>query len=206
MMNLFWKSAGPVALVSAALAGPAEASTLPRVDFSAGDKILAVGVLDVDFDYALTDRLSVGATMIPLPSTSIAWYDPVLSPFNAALRTTYRIGEVWGAPIGLTVSCGVGQALFEATMAPSLNPFPGLPLLRYAYFAFAQPALDVAIPLGSDRDHWTLRATLGPIIMLDPGHRSVVPVWPNLEFSRPLGEHGELTLLGNGLVGWRGIF
>ena len=81
----------------------------------------------------------------------------------------------------------------------------------YRYFPkldalLLEAALDVAIPLGSDRDHWTLRATLGPIIMLDPGHRSVVPVWPNLEFSRPLGEHGELTLLGNGLVGWRGIF
>jgi hypothetical protein len=205
MMRFFRKSVGAVALVGALLASPAEASTLPRVDFSAGDKILAVGLLDVDFDYALTDRLSIGATMIPMPS-AYAWYDPVLSPFNAALRTTYRVGEVWGAPIGVTVCCGVGQALFEATIAPSLNPFPGLPLLRYAYFAFAQPAVNIAIPLGSDRGHWTLRATLGPILVLDPNHRNVVPVWPNLEFSRPLGEHGELTLLGNGLIGWRGVF
>jgi hypothetical protein len=206
MMSYLRKSAGPVVLVGALLATPAEASTLPRVDFAAGDKIVAAGLLDVDFDYAITDRLSIGASMIPMPIPSGAWYAPVLSPFFAAIRSTFRAGEVLGAPVGVTDCYGVAQEFNSAGLGGSVNPFPGLPLLQHSYLPFLQPALDVAIPLGQDPDHWTLRATLGPIIAFDPSPRLAMPIWPNLEFSRPIGNHGELTLLGNGLVGWRGVF
>lgn len=185
------------------LVGTARASTLPRVDFAAGNKILALGILDVDFDYALSDRPSIGASVIPYPNTSIAWYDPLLSPLNASVRATYRAGELLGMPAGVTPSAGVGQTIISGGMTPSLNPFPGLPLLRFQYFSYVQPALNVAVPLTGG---WTMRATLGPIIVTDPAHQAVFPIWPNVELARPLGERGELTLLGNGLIGWRGVF
>lgn len=194
-----------LALALVLMPAAAEASTLPRVDFDAGNRMLAVGALDASFDYAFTDRLSLGVSLVPYPSTSIAWFDPLLSPLNASVRGTYRVGEVLGMPVGVSLSAGVNQTIIStaAVGAPSLNPFPGLPLLRFEYLAYVQPALNVARPLGAG---WTVRATLGPLIIVDPGHRGVLPLWPNVEFSKQLGEHHELTLLGNSLVGWRGTF
>jgi hypothetical protein len=184
----------------------ANASTLPRVDFQKGDRILAGGLLDVNFDYALTDRLSLGVSLIPSPSTSISWYDPVLSPMSVAVRSTFRIGELFGASVGVTLGGGAFMVIPEVSGVGGQPLLPGTPFFRFETAAFIQPALDVALPLGSGDDHWTLRATLGPSFVLDPDHRKIIPLWPNIELARSFGPHGELTLLGNALVGWRNVF
>jgi hypothetical protein len=179
------------------------ASTLPRVDFKEGDRIVAGGLLDVNFDYALTDKLSLGASLIPSTRT-YAWYDPILSPVSVALRSTYRLGVFSGAVVGLTLSGGAYEVIPANMSSQAL--LPGTPFFHMDTAIFVQPALNVALPLGAGEGHWTVRATLGPSFILDPQNQNFFPLWPNIEMARSFGDHGELTLLGNALVGWRSVF
>ena len=204
MRKTSWLIAGALLATMAGLP-PAVASTLPRVDFSQGQTIVSTGLLDVNVDHAVLDQWSVGLSLMPLPS-GYAWFDPVLSPLSAAVRSTYRVGAIGNVAMGVTVSAGVFTPLITGGRRPSLNPFPDLPLLRYQYRAFIQPAFNVAWPLGSEEGHWTLRATLGPVLFADWVSHDLVPLWPNIEFSKQLSANSELTILGNGLIGWRGLF
>lgn len=193
-----------IAALLVATSRSAWASTLPRVDFERGDRLVAVGLLDVDFDYAVTGNWSIGASMIPYPNTSIAWYDPVLSPMAASLRSTYRLGTVWGCPIGVTVSGGTYAVIPSTGSGQAL--LPGTPFLRFESAAYLQPALDLTVPLTRGDAGWTLRLTAGPSFVLDPAHRRIFPLIPNLEIAKSFGKGRELTFLGDGLVGWRSVF
>lgn len=188
-------------------AAPAEASTLPKIDFKQGEHTIALGVLNASWDYAVLDRLSVGASLIPMPST-IAWYDPILSPQNASARASLRLGEIAGVAVGLTLSGGIFNPIVVPACPCGLkNPFPALPIMRWnGYRAYLQPAANIAVPFGNGSEGWTFRATLGPIFDYSPESSSMVPLWPNVEFAYRWPSGHELTLLGNGLVGWRGIF
>lgn len=206
MQSLLLFAIAAVASLSSAPA--AQASTLPRVDFQPGERTVAVGILDANVDWAVLDRLSIGASFIPLPS-SIAWYDPILSPMSAALRATYRLGELAGYPVGVTLSTGIVNVLVGPNCPCGLpNPFPALPLMRWnSYVGFVQPAANITVPFKAPgQAGWTMRATLGPIFGYTPQSTNFLPLWPNLEFAYSWGERTELTLLGNALVGWRTTF
>lgn len=70
-----WLSRGlfPLVASAATLLAPlsAAASTLPRVDFRQGDRMLAVGLLDANFDWARLDSPSIGASPTTFPSTPV---------------------------------------------------------------------------------------------------------------------------------------
>ena len=156
---------------------PADASILPRVDFNQGNTDVAIGLFDAAVDYAVLDRLSVGAALIPsiFPAPFIA------RPTLLAGRLTWRGGEVGSLSWGATGS-----------LMAFRNPTTGKTAL------FVQPALNMAWRPGEGP--FTLRATLGLMNYDFPA-----PV-PNVELAfKVFGRH-ELTLLGGGLIGWRGIF
>lgn len=158
-------------------AAPADASILPRVDFVRGDADLAVGLFDLAVDYALHERLTVGAAWIP----SIFPVPFTAEPTLLAGRLTWRGGEVGSLVWGGT-----------ASVMSFRNPTSGKSNF------FVQPALNLAWRPGQGA--FTLRATLGLMSYDLPA-----PV-PNVEFAfRVFGNH-ELTFLGGGLVGWRGRF
>lgn len=188
-------------------AGDTEASTLPRIDFEQGEHTVTVGVLNASWDYAVLDRVSLGVSMIPMPSAN-AWYDPILSPQNASARASLRLGEVAGVAVGVTLSGGIFNPIVVPQCPCGLkNPFPALPIMRWnGYRAYVQPALNVAFPFGSWSEGWIVRATVGPIFDYSPESSSMMPLWPNLELAHRWQNGQELTLLGNGLVGWRAVF
>jgi len=159
---------------------PAEASILPRVDFKRGDLDLAVGIYDLAVDAAVLDRLSVGAALIPaiLPV-------PVLGlPTLAAGRATWRFSEPGDLAWGVTAS-----AMFFRNPTSGSGNF------------FLQPALNWAWRPGGGDGGFTLRATLSLMDVLT----LPAPI-PNLELAFRVGKRHELTLLGGGLIGFRGHF
>ena len=192
------------------LSSSVSASTLPPVDFRRGDQVLAVGVLDFSFDYAVTEQFSLGATLNPGISR-YQWFDPLLSPFAAAVRSTYRLGEAPnGLSYGVTLSSGIVMAVPYTMCGPDCRPYDlslGFPfLLKGQYRAFLQPAFNVTKTVG---EILSVRATLGPVLLLNGavGFEPVlVPIWPNLEIVFRVSPRSEITLLGNSIIGWRGIF
>lgn len=86
-----------LAIAVTGAAQPADASILPRVDFHQGNTDVAIGLFDAAVDYAVLDRLSVGAALIP----SIFPVPFISQPTLLAGRLTWRGGEVgsliWGA-------------------------------------------------------------------------------------------------------------
>ncbi len=166
----------PVALT----AMPVAASTLPRVDFQGGKTAVAIGLLDANLDYAFSDRVSLGVS------------GSLLSPVTG--RATVRLGAVPnGGSYGMTFSAGLTPNVWGSVSGPT------------TYSVWMQPALNVAVPLGSPTSDWTLRGTVGPLLF----GMSIAAVpsmlfWPNLELAYRLDGANEVTLGGNGLVGWRG--
>ena len=160
---------------------PAYASTLPRVDFHKGETMVAVGLPDLSLDYALTDHLSLGATWVSMGLPAYGF---------GAIRGTYRIGRVpWGGEYGLTAAVGLE------------SNYPATPTTPLSYQSWGQIALDASLPLTR---RFTIRATVGPILW-----GSYTLYWyavPNLELAYELNSRNELTLGGNSLIGWRGIF
>lgn len=185
----------------------ADASTVPRIDFKQGEHTVALGVLNASWDYAVVDQFSLGFSLIPMPNAN-AWYDPILSPQNASARASLRLGEFAGVAVGMTLSGGIFNPIVVPQCPCGLkNPFPTLPIMRWnGYRAYIQPAVNIAVPFGSWSEGWLFRATLGPVFDYSPESSNVMPLWPNVEFAYRWRNGQELTLLGNGLVGWRGIF
>jgi hypothetical protein len=173
---------GPL-LAMLCVAPATQASTLPRVDFDAGQHLIALGVLDASYDYALTDDLSIG-----LSSTGL------LVPIAA--RATLQVLHIDRVTAGVTLSGGITPNMWGP------NPWYTLPE-PVSYWL--QPALNVTY--GLPEDDIKLRLTVGPMSMSSSG--SWTPVfwfWPNAEVAFRLSEHHELTVGGNSLVGWRGVY
>jgi hypothetical protein len=169
----------------------AHASTMPLVDFRPHAITFAAGLADVSLDVGVSDSLSVGGTAIAIPMLAI---------YTGAVRATYRLTGGAGQPsLGLSVAGGYAPSFFTSTDA-----------------WWVQPALVGALPIG--RSGVTVRASLGPML-----YRHTYTTWmmfanntpsttlsamlvPNAEVAWSLGANQELTLGGNGLLGWRGSF
>lgn len=160
----------------------ADASTLPRVDFQAHQVMIAIGFPDASVDVALSDRLSLGASAVALGVDNLF----------PAVRATYRLAEgPGGFAFGATLSAGLIPNFMRGSMTPLM------------YQSYVQPAANVTLPLGGSESPVRLRATLGPIF--NDGVLSLMPL-PNLELGIKLAPQQELTLGGNSLIGWRGLF
>lgn len=173
------------ALVLGLTAAPAAASTLQRVDFAPHQSSFAIGLMDVNFDTAVGDRLSLGA--------SLGW---AILGVNAAVRSTWRTGgdsdafaTGWGFNLGYSTlsAYGTGHAVW------------------------LQPAWLMSSRLGSS--NLFFRASLGPAlwfqISTDETGTNITPVFevlPNVELAYRISPNGELTLGGNSLLGFRAIF
>ncbi|MNX72827.1 hypothetical protein D3C86_1041970 [compost metagenome] len=184
------------AIVFAALglsfALPAEASTLPRVDFRSEQTLLAIGLPgDLSLDRTFSDRLSLGVT------TFIAGSAGPTGPMAIGVRGTYRLGEAAkGLTYGLTVSGGVYPPHFFNPSSPDL--------ISKTPEYWVQPALVASLPLS---DVLVLRGTVGPLLFTMSHHAGIPAwLWPNLELAARIAPGQELTLGGNSLVGWRGPF
>lgn len=183
----------------AMMAAPAAGSTIPKLDFQKGQTMLALGVVDANIDYALTENISIGASGIFLNGyPQLTWG---LYTFGVgAIRATARLAETPNrASLGVTISAGqVSGHPFNRTskseMLIVLSPTSG----------WLQPALNASIPI----DRFTIRATVGPIFgaELEQGTTGIFMVWPNLEVAYQLLAGQELTLGGNSILGWRGVF
>lgn len=178
------------ALLTAALglvlfAAPAAASTLQRVDFAPHQSSLAIGLLDANFDTAVSDRLSLGA--------SLGW---AILGMNAAVRSTWRTD---GDPDGFATGWGFNAGYSTLSAYGSGNA------------VWLQPAWLMSSRLGGS--NLFLRASLGPAlwfqISTDPTGTNITPVFevlPNVELAYRFHRYGELTLGGNSLLGFRAIF
>lgn len=174
---------GLTALALLLIPAAAEASTLPRVDFEARQVMVSVGLPDASVDVALSDRLSLGASAFALGVDNL---------FPAA-RATYRLADgPGGLVVGVTLSAG---------LIPNVMRSASVPLM---YQSYVQPAANVTLPLGGAQSPVRLRATLGPLWY------DLQPSWyvfiPNVELGIKVAAQQELTLGGNSLIGWRGLF
>jgi hypothetical protein len=181
------------------VAAPAMGSTIPKVDFKRGQTMLALGAVDANLDYALTENISIGASGIFMHGyPQLSWG---LYTFGVgAIRATARLVEIPGrASLGFTFSAGQisGHPFIRSSDSNT-------PLVLSPTRGWLQPALNASIPL----DRFTLRATIGPVFGADieQGTTGIFAVWPNLEVAYQLQEGQELTLGGNSIVGWRGEF
>jgi hypothetical protein len=169
------------------LAPTVQASTLPKVDFKAGQHIVAAGLLDANYDYAVTDHWSLGVSSAGLLLIPIV---PI------AARSTLKLLQTDWLTAGLTVSAGITPNAW--------GPRPWYELPEPVSY-WVQPALNAT--LGAADAPVKLRLTVGPLFM--NGGLGPSPVWwfwPNAEVAFRLTERHELTLGGNALVGWRGVF
>jgi hypothetical protein len=161
--------------------------------------MLALGVVDANLDYALTDTFSLGASGIFMNGRpDLTWG---LYTFGVgAIRATVRLLEIPEmVSVGFTVSAG------EISGHPYIRkPTSSMPMVRTPIHEWMQPALNVSVPF----HRVTARATVGPIFGadLEDGTSGIFMVWPNLELAYSLGSGQELTLGGNSLLGWRGTF
>ena len=90
----------------AMMAAPAAGSTIPKLDFQKGQTMLALGVVDANIDYALTENISIGASGIFLNGyPQLTWG---LYTFGVgAIRATARLAETPNrASLGVTISAG----------------------------------------------------------------------------------------------------
>jgi hypothetical protein len=140
------------------LAPSAQASTLPKVDFAAGQHMIALGLLDASYDYGLTDNLSIGVSSAGL-----------LVPIAA--RATLQVLQIDRVTAGVTLSGGITPNMWGP------NPWYTLPE-PVSYWM--QPALNVTY--GLPEDDIKLRLTVGPLSL--NGGFGPTPVWwfwPNAE-------------------------
>jgi hypothetical protein len=180
---------------------PARASTIPDAGLRAHELAVTAGILDASVDWAVLDRLQIGA----------GGYGSLVGAGTYG-RLTYRLLE--DTPLG-DVGFHVAGGSFSGILA---KVEPGL-------FVFAGPVL--ARPVG---DRVVIRASLGLIatnshaVTYAPGSMPLsgnvlarswglglddyvsLPFIPNLEVAFRLGGHHELTLGGNAIVGWRARF
>lgn len=184
---------------------PCEASTLSPVDFQARNLRVALGVFDASVDYALFDRLSLGAYVIYQVDQAPDLAHAVVER-EWALRSTCRLWEhPTGVQLGITLS---GGQTSEAKLMLATGT-PTAPQDAYFYFPWFQPALNLTLPMGIP--HLRGRVMVGPFFGR-PFMTSYFPMlalqllWPNIELAYRIADHHEITLGGNSLLGWRGTF
>ncbi|MDB5098964.1 MAG: hypothetical protein JWM80_3385 [Cyanobacteria bacterium RYN_339] len=184
-----------VLLVACSWATPAEASTLPALDGGPGRFSVTAGILDAGVDVGIGQRLSLGATAFVPPVG-------IVGLVGLAGRATFWLTDplAW-VVVGATVS--VGDTYTSGATSQS-------------QYTWAQPAVNVALAPG--RTGWALRGTFGPVASWTsntvrtgtaPGTTAtfeLLPFVPNLEVAYRFTPNHELTLGGNGLIGWRGRF
>lgn len=177
-------------------AAPGQASLLGPLDLEAGQRSLSVGPLtllpDVRYDHALSDNLSVGVAGMAV----FFGYGGFLLGGNA----TYRLGRGPGGLVyGASVLGGVHWLPFSSTVGFQATPAGAYP--------WAFPALTAAIPLGGADSPVTLRAAVGPMILVDQNGAATTLWLPLPEMGIRLTPTSELVLLGSlSPVSWRGRF
>jgi hypothetical protein len=175
---------------------PATASTLPSLDFQKGQTIVAGGLADANFDYALTDRLSVGLSGAYV-SAGIPPYSLGLSGTVGAIRVTYHVTHIYNLEVGASISGGYSSLSY---------PGPGGRGQSAGYWW--QPVLNLALRHRAPFEQWATRFTLGPLLPIAQ-QAFVVSKWlliPNFELGYRLDPTNEVTIGGNSLIGWRRIF
>ena len=208
------------ALVLALWCAPARASTVPPLDLGPSGFTAALG-LDVlgpsatygSFDYALTDRLSIGGAglwgLYKAYGDESSW----MNHRWAALRGGYRLLSSRGheAMVGVSVSVGISN------VSARRFPYGYVP----GYHLFVQPAVNFALAIPTPWDlrgslksaPLTVRGTVGPAfgssVMVFQGQLTAIPI--NVEIAYRLGRHHEVVLGGaNGIVptgiSWRSTF
>lgn len=209
-------------LLTAALAAapPAGASTVPRVDFGGGEIYVAGGTLwpvrgalDFSADWARDERESWGFTLMAVPITGAPpgyFRERLPGLWLAAGRVVHKWGEnddglSWGGML----SGGLAPVFAETT--DTVVPPPN--------FMFVQPALVGSWGFRLFGFRSALRGTLGPVLSLGGIGDAIGAgagggadfgiaawLWPNFEFAVAFSPRHELTLGGNGVIGWRTSF
>lgn len=183
-MRLACRRLAAAALLLAVAAAPAAASTLPPVSVEPGRGVVSVGLFDASLDFGLVPHVTAGFSYTAVPG----------APVVAARATTALGHGPFGLELGATFSAGAsGTATARGTGG---------------YHFWVQPALNLAVPVGGGA---TFHATVGPVSPFRDG--SLQPpaawhdwVWPNMALVVPVDGTSAMTLGGNSLFGWQGVF
>jgi hypothetical protein len=214
-------------LLTAALAlslpAIAQASAMPRADFEAGRVTASASINGLFYivpfpigsvDYALTDRLSLGAA-------ASAWM--------ALGRATLKVWESSnGLVVGVTAAGGFNnEQMIFGTLGPILS-FPATSVPGARIYSpgrlyegpWGQVALTASWPVLGPRSPIALRGMVGPALgnavfagpmatalgAVPRENRLSLALLPNAELAFRLHPRHEITLGGFGYLGYRGTF
>jgi len=180
-----------IALLTAA---PAAASTVPTLDRTRGQQTVALGAVDLSYDYQISDHQSLGFAGSIFGS--------------AGLRSIFRLGgdvngPNWGWTMGAGTSWGPLRFIYNTSASSNDPEFWVSPALVGSY----------PIPIFDTGAALVFRGTLGPGLTFIPFGSSkeayvdtYLNVFANFEVALRLGRHIELTALGQSLAGLRATF
>lgn len=189
-----------------ALATPAGASSLPDAGLKGHKLVVTAGILDGSVDFAVTDRLQLGAGSV--------WN--LLAGANYG-RATYRVLDTtWLGDIALNLSAGTivgtlaktppGQFVFIGPVFS--RPLGSIAVLRGSLGLLLSNNINIVYGAGPSAIEGAGQEILSRSwgLGLGGGPGAIDYLVPNLELAFPFGEHHDLTLGGNSVIGWRGRF
>lgn len=185
----------PLALAALLPAAPAAASSLPPLELRRGQGSVGVGFVQVTADVAIADGLTVGA-----------------AAFNGLTLTAVQGRACWTAARGRAGALGVmatagpmrggynmGYATegdFAALVGPVYESPPWFVRVRAALLPGLLPGARYVYDDDPDLE--------GPAVLLSRDTTYHLGLWPVFEVVVPIGDHVELTFLGNQVAGLYG--
>ena len=178
-------------------AAPAQASSLPPLDLRQGQGTVGVGFIQLAGDVAVLDGLALG----------LAGFGG-LTAAGAHGRLTKTLGGLGGGTFGLMAAVGPLQSVYTLGY-PTAGSFAALVGPVYEsprWWVRVRAALLPGVLVGTrdvydEEGYFPGAYPAAGSVMLSRDTLYTLGLWPVIELVVPIGEHLELTLLGNQIGG-----